>query len=79
MSDYRYLLRNFYAKIPLSATANADILADQEYQLALFLIFGLLEHASTPKRINDLLSFGLPISTINFDEQHKPNCLLYEE
>lgn len=59
---------NFYAKIPLPLTVNADILADQKYQLALFLISGLLEYALTPKRANDLLLFGLLIPTINFDE-----------
>lgn len=79
MSDCQYLFRNFYAKIPLSATANTDILDDQEYQLALFLISGLLEHVSTPERINNLLSFGLLIPTINFNKQHEPNCLLREE
>lgn len=47
--------------------------------MALFLISGLLEHASTPERANDLLLFSLPILTINFDEQHEPNRLLREE
>lgn len=68
-----------YAKIPLLSIANADILADQEYQLALFLISGLLEYAITLKRANNLLLSGLPIPTINFDKQYEPNCLLREK
>ncbi len=67
---------NFYAKLPLLLIANADILADQKYQLVLFLIFCLLEHTSTLERANNLLLFRLSIYTINFDKQHKPNRLL---
>lgn len=70
---------NFYAKIPLSTTANANILANQKYQLILFLTFGLLEYISILKKVNDLLSFGLSILTINFDEQYRPNRLLNKE
>lgn len=61
------------------STINADILADQEYQLTLFLVAGLLEYTSTPKKANNLLLFGLPIFTINFDKQHKPNHLLHKK
>lgn len=50
LSDCRYLLLNFYAKILLLTTANVDILANQAYQLALYLIFSLLEHTLTPKK-----------------------------
>lgn len=66
-------------KIYLLSTANIDILANQKYQLALFLISDLLGHFSTLDRANNLLLFKLTIFTINCDEQHEQNRLLYKE
>lgn len=70
---------NFYIKIYLFSTIITNILADQEYQLVLFLILGLLKYTSTPKKVNNLLLFEISILTINFDKQHKQNYLLQKK
>lgn len=75
-SDCIYILQRDFPTLQIP-DGEQDLYAEQ---YALYLINSQLEHASTPKCIEDLARHNLPIPTINFDGMSDiPNRLLREE